>query len=95
MGIMSNSFKIDYEGHVVEVESQGDFDGKTHYSLILDNERADQTEATLGHCTLRGQFKADGPEDSKPFVVRIKTGIFRDRCWLEVGEESMKIPRTR
>ena len=94
MGIMSNSFKMDYEGHVVEVEAQGDFEGMTSYSLILDNERTDQTEATLGTCTLRGKINADLPEEEKPFVVRIKTGIFRDKCWLEVDGKSVRIPRT-
>ena len=93
MGFMSNHFLIEHEGHTIEVEGIGSFSGKTSYSLILDNERVDRTEATLGACTLRGKLASDDSESTKLFVIRIKTGLFSDNCTLEIDGNSFKLSR--
>ena len=91
MGFMSNHFLIEHEGHTIEVEAAGSFSGKTIYSLILDNERVDRTEATFGACTLLGKLTSDDSESPKPFVIRIKTRIFSENCTLEIDGNSFKL----
>jgi len=90
---MSNHFHIEHEGHTIEVEAIGSFSFKTTYCLILDNERGDRTEATLGTCTLRGKLPPNDSESPSPFVIRIKIGIFSEGCTLEIGERSFKLAR--
>ena len=89
---MSNHFQLEYDGHVIEVEAQRHFSGKMDYSLIVDNERIDVTESTQGSCSLWGELNTD-QENSKLFVVHIKTGILRDECFLDIDGKSLKLSR--
>ena len=89
--MMSNEFAIEYEGHRIEVEASSDFKGITRYDLIVDNERVDKTQNSLGRCTLRGKLEGDG--EPTPFVIRIKTGIFRVRCSFDANGKTVPLRR--
>jgi hypothetical protein len=55
LGWFSDHFQTQYEGNAIEVETRViGFMGRARYSLIINNQRVDDIEGTLGTFSLRG-----------------------------------------
>ena len=95
MGLFSDHFKMEYEGNVIEVETRSVniFVAVFRYSLIINNRRVEDIEGSLGHFSLRGQLDGAAGSPSKSIAVRIKQGFFGTKVFLEVDQQSLRMPR--
>ena len=86
MGLLSDYHRAEYEGNTIEVEARTTnlFSGSFQYSLIINNDKTDQIDGSLGHFTLRGRVP-DGRGEMRPVVIRIKQGLFGAKYKLEVA----------
>lgn len=54
MGLMSDHYTATYDGHSIEVEGRvTSIMGSAEYSLVVDNQRVDQIQGSLGRFVLR------------------------------------------
>lgn len=92
MGMFSDHFKMEYDGHTIEMEARtvNAFIGVLRYSLIIDNRRVEDLESTVGTFSLRGDL---GGPSCKPIAVRVKQGFFGTKAFLEVDGQSLRMPR--
>jgi hypothetical protein len=95
MGLFSDHFRMDYEGHVIEVETRtvGLLLPLARFALIIDNRRVEDLEAVLGWFSLRGQLESATGTPGKPIAVRIRQGLFGTKAFLEVDQQSLRMPR--
>lgn len=90
MGYLSNSRVAKHDGCTIEVESSliSVWNGVHNFSLIINDERVDSTQA-CGACSLRGRIPAK-TNDEKRVVVRITQGPFLARFKCEV--DGVEVP---
>jgi len=84
MGLMSDHYTATYDGHSIEVEGRvTSIMGSAEYSLVVDNQRVDQIQGSLGRFVLRGQLVREGSA-AKTVQVRIKQGLLGTKYTLDV-----------
>jgi hypothetical protein len=95
MGLFSDHFRLEYEGSVIEVETRSEniFFGTFWYSLIIDNRRVEDLKGSLGRFSLRGQLNRGGDKPGRPIAVRVHQGLFGTKAFLEVDQQSHRMPR--
>lgn len=95
MGIMSETAKASYAGHDIEVEARvTNVVGTGQYSLFIDSERVDETEATHGTFTLRGKLPPGGGSDAKQLVVQVEQRLTSTRYTLQVDGQDQEMTTT-
>lgn len=93
MGVMSETAKVMYQGHQIDVEARvTNVIGTGQYSLFIDSERVDETEATHGEFTLRGKLPEAGG-NAKQVTVRIDQKLTSTDYVLEVDGETHEMTR--
>jgi hypothetical protein len=95
MGLFSDRFKMEYEGSVIEVEARSVniLMGVFRYALIINNRRVEDIEGSLGQFSLRGELDGTTSSHRKAIAVRIKQGFFGTKAFLEVDQQSLRMPR--
>lgn len=95
MGVMSETAKATYEGNQIDVEARvTNVMGTGQYSLFINNERVDETEATHGEFTLRGKLPEPAGGAAKQVTVRIDQGLVSTDYVLDVDGETYEMTKS-
>ena len=95
MGFFNDHLVAQYEGNTIEIEGKvkSMFIGTNEYSLIIDNERVDSQEVTLGQFSLRGSLLVG--DSQKNLVVWGSQGLTGLKCRAEVDGRALPMSKVK
>jgi hypothetical protein len=96
MGMTSDHWKLEYEGHKVEIEVYMAGFASAACSLFVDDERIDHVPSFGSFPTqLTLRYKSTNGDASTTFIVEIKQGFFGTKANLIVNGKEVNFPRIR